>query len=263
MFNLAVRTSWKQSQQTVLLLILPPTKVISNSRPWICMFILLPSKRWRDYEKQQEITGFVWKGCRRRIEMRNITTAYTPVYLDCPLNAKPVPGVNTMYSGVLPKTLSEYSSEQMDSVEMLGENVCVCMCLHGKECKMSRLRCVYAEVFPCSTAQHRAVHSHPQRLCVCACDSACTECPQTALEQHRGTGGSRLTHLLLGPLHIFVQSSLSSPGHLKLPLRSHTRKFTMSIKKNTFFKSMEKYLIRWLCQLSHSWNADSQSKLLI
>lgn len=33
-------------------------------------------------------------------------------------------------SGVLPKTISEYSSEQMDSVEMLGKNVRVCVCAH-------------------------------------------------------------------------------------------------------------------------------------
>lgn len=72
-------------------------------------------------------------------------------------------------SGVLPKTISEYSSEQMDSVEMLGKNVhvCVCACPHGKDCKMKRVRCLCAELFTCSTAQglpqstHRAVYSHP------------------------------------------------------------------------------------------------------
>lgn len=50
----------------------------------------------------------------------------------------------------------------------------------------------------------------------------------------------RVTHLLLGPLHIFLQSSLSSPGHPKLPLGSCTRNVKMSIKENFFFKAWKK-----------------------
>lgn len=163
-------------------------------------------------------------------------------------------------SGVVPKTLSEYRSEQMDSVEMLGKKggcvpawekwrgwgVCV------QKCSSQQRAC------PEHTGQCPAAHRGSVYLWQCA----------GSVHKHHSSSteallaqGWHISYLDLGTFLFRAHCPLQ--GILNFLWEAILGKLKRQLRIIFFKKAWKKYLILWLCQLSYSWNADYQPNLLI
>lgn len=172
------------------------------------------------------------KGVEGEMKWGTLTIACTPVHWELQSQHKDVCHVLHFW-GLAQKTLSE---SRADGWCGNAERMCVCACM-GKNVKGGGWD-VHAEVFPCSTAQglpeHTGQCTATHRCSVCTSDSVQGMSTNSTGAVPAGTGGSELTHLLLGPLHIFVQSSLSTPGHIKLPSEAVPGKLKHQLRV-TFF----------------------------
>lgn len=145
----------------------------------------------------------------------------------------------------------------MESVEMLGKDIYVCVHARGKKFKWERLKYMYAKMFTPRTCtmpipkayigiympMYNYTYTYNVYIHLMVHTEEClgTECSSLFQQSLLQRQWCLMADTSLTPLHVFPQSSLhspSSPGHLKLPLSSSTRKVKTSIKN--VLKSMKK-----------------------